>query len=67
MANIKAVAQAEPVTVAGAINAALASTWGVVVIVAELEPAVAGGVTAAIGAWVLVGSLITRKFTTPAQ
>ncbi len=55
----------EPVSVWGAVNAALVATWGVIVLAAGIPSDVAGAVTAAIGAWVLVASFIARRRTTP--
>ena len=55
----------QPVTVWGAINAALVSTWGVIVLAADVPSDISGAVTAAIGAWVLVASFVARRRTTP--
>ena len=55
----------EPVTVWGAINAALVATWGVIVLAAGIRPDIAGAVTTMIGAWVLAASFIARRRTTP--
>ena len=63
MANIKL--STEPVGLVAAINAALAATWGVIVIVAEVSPDLAGGVTIALGAWVGVAGAIVRSRVTP--
>lgn len=57
--------QAEPVGVIAALNAALAATWGVIVIVAEVSPDLAGGVTIALGAWVGFAGAIVRRRVTP--
>lgn len=56
----------EPVTVWGAINAALIATWGIIdASVPSIPDTVSGAVTTAIGAWVLVASFIARRSTTP--
>jgi len=51
----------EPVTIMAAINAAIASTLGVLTITGVLEPEVAGAIGAALGAWILVGSFFVRS------
>lgn len=58
--------ESEPVGLMGALNTALLATWGVIVIVAEIDSVAAGAVTAAIGAWVGVGSWFVRARVTPA-
>ena len=63
MANIKL--STEPVGIVAAINTALITTWGVVVIVAEVGPDLAGGVALAIAAWVAVGGAFARSRVTP--
>ena len=52
----------EPVTLMGAINAAISATLGVLTITGVLSPEVAGSIGVALGAWILVAAaLITRK------
>ena len=63
MANIQL--RNEPVGIVAAINTALITTWGVIVIVAEVGPDLAGGVALAIAAWVAVGGAIVRSRVSP--
>lgn len=52
----------EPVTIMGAINAAITATLGVLTITEVLDPEVAGAVGVALAAWILVAALlITRR------
>ena len=55
----------EPVAIISAINAALAATWGVLIIALDIEPELAGAVTVALGAWVGVAGAIVRQRVTP--
>lgn len=48
----------EPVTIMAAINAAIASTLGILTITGALDEKVAGSIGAALGAWILVGSIL---------
>lgn len=51
----------EPVTLMGAINAAITATLGVLTITEVLSPEVAGAVGVALAAWIMVAAvLITR-------
>ena len=50
--------QTEPVTIMAAINGAIASTLGVLTITDVISADVAGGIGAALGAWILVGALL---------
>jgi hypothetical protein len=56
----------EPVGLVAAVNAALLATWGVVVVIAEIGPEVAGSITVMIGAWVGVGGWFVRRLVEPA-
>ena len=55
----------EPVGVTTALNAALASTWGVIVIGWDIDSKLSGAVTIAIGAWVTLAGVWTRRRTSP--
>lgn len=58
--------QAEPVALMAAINAAIGSTIGILTLTETISPEVGGAIAAALGAWILVGSLLfTRKAVTP--
>ena len=57
----------EPVALTTALNAALASTWGVIVIAADVDSKLSGAVTLAIAAWVGLAGAWTRARTTPSD
>ena len=60
------VSKPEPVAIMAAINAAISSTIGILTLAQVIEPEVGGAIAAALGAWILVGSLlITRRQVTP--
>ena len=56
----------EPVTLMSAINAAIGSTVGILTLTQTIEPEVGGAIATALGAWILVASLlITRPAVQP--
>lgn len=58
--------QNEPVRVAAAIQAAIVAVWGVLIIILDVDQALAGAVTIAIGAIVsAVAAVIVRQRVTP--
>lgn len=55
----------EPSRLVGFITAAITSTIGIFTITGVLSPEVAGGIVAALGAWVALGAEIVRGRVTP--
>jgi hypothetical protein len=60
------VLQTEPVAIMAAVNAAIGSTIGILTLTETISPEVGGAIATALGAWILVGSLIfTRRQVSP--
>lgn len=55
----------EPVTFSAALTAALIATVNVLAIIFSWDEAIVAGLNLAIGAWVLVISLVVRQWVTP--
>lgn len=57
----------EPVTVAGAINAAILATTAVLALVLSWDASVVAAVNIALSAWIIVIALVVRSVVTPTK
>jgi fatty acid desaturase len=67
MNSVTQYAQNEPVTLAGAITAAITATINLLALVFGWDGTIVAGLNLAIGAWVVVVSFIVREKVTPSR
>lgn len=55
----------EPVTITAAINAALVSSWGLLVLIFDISDSISAAVSVMMSTWIIAIALIVRGKVTP--